>query len=1384
MDLQMIIPSLIEKIEQRAPFQKELSDLLKDIWERADAVQNPRNYKASELPTQICRLEDIIDSIIATKMLQRQNISIGKFPVKFDRDLSKQTKKLQKILNDSLSAPVPDEQLWSNSDAAEVPEEESSGNIVPQKKSYKDEKYHQSWEEGSIPIVLEELVSKLAQPVLLGRRMRQFLILKANLEYRIDAIFLWTSYHSSVTKQHFQDASELSNQLLRKRLYDFLVCKRYLIVLCGELREDVWESLKSAFPYSLNGSRVLLICKGITSTNLSKEWSSQQLGKSKDYLLEESRILGMKDVMTELFQSILNQCKLLFLISIVGVAESEKKTLELEKKTSESEKKSLEPEKKTFLWAVYSAEDVKHVFQCRAWVRVPKQFKEEDLQNLLADILKQVTGDNKLEEKNRDRVTLETKLCNFLAPKRYLIVLYDVWRADVWDKLKGAFPNGMNGSRVILTVHEADVTWQTTSSSVFGTVCGKELLHEKFSNLKVKHRWGIFSEVKANESDFVGLDDKVQELAELLLESYQFLISVVGVAGSGKTMLVKKIYSSFAIKQHFECRAFVSVSQEFEERKLLVDLSIQLGMVRKDESWPKEELQKRLRLFLAWKRYLIVLDDVYTADVWEKLSPAFPNSLNGSRVILTTRDACVSRNIKADTRVIKLRFLNDNESWELFKKKVPTVVENAELMKVLKEKILRRCGGLPLDIVVLGGLLSTKELNVSVWSKFIEQVSQKKEKKGRVTGKDVVNSSVQPTSSYMKPENGKKFITGQSCSFTQRDSSDAKLEDKDGKGEIEEIGPSEAPAMQEEEKVKHGATKEDQEPSPNQLPSSLDTTQKEDMMTQDTSFGKDQPGSILALGYKDLNAHLKFCLNYLGLFPKSYKVPFRRLFQLLQAEGFLKQETEVEEEEESFEEQVKKYIEDLKNRNMIEVEKKLNRSPKTIRMKSTVYDELSPRALRAGLFHFHFDNDKKDAPKEYIRRLAEHPESSCYGRLPENSYQLHSYFSFKTNEGVLPAFGVDKLLKGIVKGGFGLIVILDLEGVYKPVLPKHLGKFPKLKYLGLRWTFLDSIPDTVGDLLSLETLDVKHTNIITLPGEFWKAKYLQHLYMSDICIDTSIPKARQTKGLLTNLKTLSGLVIRNEKSVDYLKLANGLRKLEVTCYGESIGEIVEWISMLTRLQSLKLRSIDKTGKPSSLELGNLGDHLLLSQLYLFGKLPEKFDFGTFPPTLEILTLAVSELSVDPMEELGQLYNLKILRLHAHSYKGKTMKCGSGTFPELQVLKLWMLEELEKWEVEQGAMPALEEVEIRCCKKLSNTDALKKLTTLKKLILTSMKQDFVKELKESLGSNVSVKENNWKFPFWVRIESTRRQNHGFNGINSIASTSGNQIRGVISGFQWG
>ncbi|CAL5387117.1 unnamed protein product [Camellia sinensis] len=80
-----------------------------------------------------------------------------------------------------------------------------------------------------------------------------------------------------------------------------------------------------------------------------------------------------------------------------------------------------------------------------------------------------------------------------------------------------------------------------------------------------------------------------------------------------------------------------------------------------------------------------------------------------------------------------------------------------------------------------------------------------------------------------------------------------------------------------------------------------------------------------------------------------------------------------------------------------------------------------------------------------------------------------------------------------------------------------------------------------------------------------------------------------------------------------------------------------------------------------------------------------------------------------------------------------MNCLGGGFPKLRVLKLWMLETLKEWIVEEGAMPELEELEIRGCEKLEKSLGSERLSHLKELTLTNMKREFVEDVKQNLAS---------------------------------------------------
>ncbi|EOY11247.1 Disease resistance RPM1-like protein [Theobroma cacao] len=306
------------------------------------------------------------------------------------------------------------------------------------------------------------------------------------------------------------------------------------------------------------------------------------------------------------------------------------------------------------------------------------------------------------------------------------------------------------------------------------------------------------------------------------------------------------------------------------------------------------------------------------------------------------------------------------------------------------------------------------------------------------------------------------------------------------------------------------------------------------------------------------------------------------------------------------------------------------------------------------------------------------------------------------------------------------------------------GNLRQLKYLGLRWTLLDSVPESVGGLPHLQTLDIKQTYVVTLPSTIWEAKKLRHLHMSEIYFDVK----KSTRGSLKSLQTLWGLIIRRQlRETDWLVNLTGLRKLKLTCLEASMEHIADWLTKLSNLQSLKLRSISDSNEPARLAIKAMRNLTNLSRLYLLGlgELSNTFKVSDLPENLEVLTLSVSHLSEDPMEALGELEKLTVLKLYAHSFKGQNMTCHTDKFPQLQVLRLWMLEELQSWIVENKAMPILKEIEIRCCKNLEKVDGLENLTSLKELTLRNMKPSFIEYAREKVGDKVDIIAKDWKFP---------------------------------------
>ncbi|CAA2954603.1 disease resistance protein RPM1-like [Olea europaea var. sylvestris] len=191
-------------------------------------------------------------------------------------------------------------------------------------------------------------------------------------------------------------------------------------------------------------------------------------------------------------------------------------------------------------------------------------------------------------------------------------------------------------------------------------------------------------------------------------------ISVVGMRGLGKTTLVK-VYDDFAVKKHFQNHAWITVSQSFEVEELLKDTIQQLFEQMKKtpenlSSMNDNKLKAIIKDFLRDRRYVQEFDDVWSILAWEAIRYVLPNENNGSHVILTMRLMDVALSCSQDTNVYVYESnpLSEKESWILFCQKTfrgkPCPTHLVEICK----SILKRCGGLPLAIVSISGVLLTK----------------------------------------------------------------------------------------------------------------------------------------------------------------------------------------------------------------------------------------------------------------------------------------------------------------------------------------------------------------------------------------------------------------------------------------------------------------------------------------------------------------------------------------------------------------------------------------------------------------------------------------------------------------------------------------------------
>ena len=111
--------------------------------------------------------------------------------------------------------------------------------------------------------------------------------------------------------------------------------------------------------------------------------------------------------------------------------------------------------------------------------------------------------------------------------------------------------------------------------------------------------------------------------------------------------------------------------------------------------------------------------------------------------------------------------------------------------------------------------------------------------------------------------------------------------------------------------------------------------------------------------------------------------------------------------------------------------------------------------------------------------------------------KMYFFLSFDTRKESKPREVGNFLHYGISSGCFVMLLVLDLENIFRPKIPEAIGKLTQLSYLGLRSTFLETVPSSISKLQNLQTLDMKYTSINTLHNSIWKLQQLRDVYLTE-----------------------------------------------------------------------------------------------------------------------------------------------------------------------------------------------------------------------------------------------------------------------------------------------
>ncbi|XP_071902417.1 disease resistance protein RGA2-like [Coffea arabica] len=229
------------------------------------------------------------------------------------------------------------------------------------------------------------------------------------------------------------------------------------------------------------------------------------------------------------------------------------------------------------------------------------------------------------------------------------------------------------------------------------------------------------SEIYGRASDKAALLDQVLPESSSQGRDRVQIISVVGAGGSGKTTLAQLLFNNDKVKNQFELRNWICVSDPFDQKRIAKAILESAGR----SSHEMSELDSLIRLIketFSSKKFLLVLDDVWTEEdsKWKPFKDSLKDGAPGSVILVTTRSLRVAR-VVGTTHTHPLGLISDSDCW-LIMQRIAFDGRSEEWCRKVEsigQKIAEKCKGLPLAAKMIGSLLRFKD-SIQQWQNILD----------------------------------------------------------------------------------------------------------------------------------------------------------------------------------------------------------------------------------------------------------------------------------------------------------------------------------------------------------------------------------------------------------------------------------------------------------------------------------------------------------------------------------------------------------------------------------------------------------------------------------------------------------------------------------------